>query len=69
MKTKHKYTIETDTVSELNRILRADDYDSLLFNLQQNFWRRWKHIEGSEDYKKGVSEVLDALHKYLDENY
>lgn len=62
-----KYTFKTKSSGEAKILMAASDNYILLWELKRNFWRKWKHAEGSEEYFKGVYEVLDALKEELKE--
>lgn len=62
-----QYTFKTKDPDEARIQMAASDNYSILWELKHNFWRKWKHAEGSEEYFKGVYEVLDALKEELKE--
>lgn len=63
-----KFVIETEEPDEIHTLVNANKYEYTLHELKHNFWRKWKHHEGgSEDFYKGVNEVLDVLQEELKE--
>lgn len=61
-------TQETDKEEKVAMTFASDNY-YLLWELKHNFWRKWKNIpdDKSEDFAKGVEEVLNALSLQLQE--
>jgi len=64
---KYIFTIETENEDELTPYTMATKMHGILWDLKHNFWRKWKHVDGSEEYLKGVTEVLDDLQEELKE--
>jgi hypothetical protein len=63
-----KITFETEDENEAKTILKANDMACFIFELKNNLWRQFKHIDYEyEPYKKAVIELLDEF-GLLDEN-
>jgi len=58
-------TIKSNSMYDLQSYIMADEHYDILFELKHNFWRKWKHADGSEDYIKGINEVLEQLREEL----
>lgn len=62
--TKYKLTIEIDNEQELREISMLPNYQSLIFELENNFHRKFKNLDNeNEDFYRGVQEVLNQLRK------
>lgn len=60
-----KITIKAkDKQEQLAAVMYQENYH-ILWELKHNFWRRWKHADGSEEYLKGLDEVIEALKEEL----
>jgi len=50
-----------DLISHM-KCVKGPDMAAFIWELQHNFWRKWKHNEESftlENYKEALSELLD----------
>lgn len=65
---KYTFTIETDDLDEFQAIVKHSDYQALVFELRKNFYRKFKHLEDSEDFHRGVEGVLDELQETINEH-
>ena len=63
-----KITLQLDAEGDrtfLKRIAKSNDMALVLWELQNNFWRKWKHDDSSFDlevFKKGLSDLLAEYH-------
>jgi len=52
------------------RMVKAFDMASFIWELQHNFWRKWKHDESNfnlDNYKEALSELLYEYHINIDD--
>jgi len=70
-----KVTIEYDTTDpeqsqELKRVMKAEDMASFIWELQHNFWRKWKHDDTNfnlDTYREELSLLLNQYNINIDE--
>ena len=56
------YKFETDDAFEAKQLSNSSDNYFLLWELKNNFWRKWKDEPPKDGY-----EILDALKEYLED--
>ena len=58
-----KYDLSNaDDVMELKQSMQANDMATFIWELKNNFWRKWKHDDSDfnlETYREALSELLD----------
>lgn len=65
---KYTFTIQTDDLDEFQSIVKHSDYQSLVFQLKNNFHRRFSNLDNeSEDFNKGVNLVLNKLQEEIED--
>lgn len=62
-----EYIFKTDDLIEAKIQMAANDNYNILWEIKHNFHRNFKHIEGSEEFFKGVHVVLDKLELEIEE--
>lgn len=65
---RYTFTIETEDLDEFQSIVKHSDYQALVFQLKNNFFRKFQNLEGSEDFHRGVEKVLDELQETINEH-
>jgi len=62
-----------DNVDEdmaMKRAMKAGDMASFIFQLQHNFWRKWKHDDSDfniDTYREALSELMEEYNINIDE--
>lgn len=65
---KYTFTIETEDLDELDVYQKAHVNSYIIWELENNFHRRFKHLDGHhEEFYKGIDHVLDKLRNLLRE--
>ena len=66
-----KYDLSNeDDEMELKRAMKSNDMAMFIWELQHNFWRKWKHEDEDfnlETYKEELSELLEDHNINIDE--
>lgn len=67
----YKIEIQTEDISDIKKIAKADDMAMFIWELKNNAWRQFKHKEvGSYDYNdfcEVISELLDEHNIFIDD--
>ena len=56
-----KITIESTDNDEVKQLVKSQDMALFIWELQHNFWRKWKHDESTftlDNYKEALSDLL-----------
>jgi len=59
-----------DDEMAMKRAMKSTDMASFIWELQHNFWRKWKHDETDfnlDTYRESLSDLLDAHNINIDE--
>ena len=70
MKAIIKYNLETNDEMTMKRVMKSTDMASFIWELQHNFWRKWKHDETDfnlDTYREALGDLLDAHNINIDE--
>ena len=70
MKAIIKYNLETHDEMAMKRAMKSTDMASFIWELQHNFWRKWKHDETDfnlDTNRESLSDLLDAHNINIDE--
>jgi len=66
-----EYDLEDqDSEMAMKRAMKAGDMASFIFELQYNFWRKWKHDDSNfnlDTYRAALNELLDDHNINIDE--
>lgn len=60
----------SEDIAAMKRAMKASDMASFIWELQHNFWRKWKHDDSDfnlETYKEALSDLLDEYNINIDE--
>lgn len=61
------YEFRTEDEFEAKILVSASDNYNMLWELKMNFHRRFKNVENSSDFHKGMYHVLDELQKEIED--
>ena len=61
----YEFKAVSENASDLTKFTNIEKYEHVLFHLKANFHRKWKHVDGSSDYIRGVQDVLNELRNAL----
>ena len=71
MKAIIKYNLDNnDDEMAMKRAMKSTDMASFIWELQHNFWRKWKHDETDfnlDTNRESLSDLLDAHNINIDE--
>ena len=71
MKAIIKYNLDNnDDKMAMKRAMKSTDMASFIWELQHNFWRKWKHDETDfnlDTYREALGDLLDAHNINIDE--
>ncbi len=71
MKAIIKYNLDNnDDEMAMKRAMKSTDMASFIWELQHNFWRKWKHDETDfnlDTYREALGDLLDAHNINIDE--
>ena len=59
-----------DDEMAMKRAMKSTDMASFIFELQNNFWRKWKHDDTDfnlDTYKESLGDLLDEYDINIDE--
>lgn len=59
-----------DDEMAMKRAMKSTDMASFIFELQNNFWRKWKHNDTDfnlDTYKESLGDLLDEYNIKIDE--
>ena len=63
---KYTFTVETENLDELDVYQKAHTNSYIVFELKNNFNRRFESLEGyHEEFYKGVEYVLEELKHFI----
>jgi hypothetical protein len=58
-----KVTFQSEDPKAIKRLAKSEDMAIVLFEIQQNLWRRWKHTE-----EPNLEQVWEAINELYDEH-